>query len=261
MSRFLPYCLLFLSLLLTSQRVAAQNADALGQQVPWVAAALSEFLSDSRSFVARLEVQLPTEPGEKPLTLPFAIAMDQGQMRLDLRLAEVSPDLLPAEFLTPLKQAGWDRLLLLYHPQAPARFVVPAEKTYVEFPKSTNGPAKLENDAMLKLGRMEKKLLNIESIDGHPCRKYRLISKEGNQVEEAYVWEATDLNALPIKLSVKTAGQVYTFQLRQVRMGRPDPRSFNIPADYRKSGSVQELVAGVMLKSLGAGKSPFSLAE
>ncbi|MGV3755671.1 MAG: hypothetical protein ACO1QS_09845 [Verrucomicrobiota bacterium] len=255
------YLSILLWALLANRPVSAQSVDTLGQQVPWVAAALSEFLSDSRSFIARLEVQLPAEPGEKPLTLPFALALDQGQMRLDLRLAEISPDLLPAEFLTPLKQAGWDRLLLLYHPQAATRLVVPAEKKYVEFPKSTNGPAKMENDAMLKLGRMEKKLLNIESLDGHPCRKYRLTSKEGDQVEEAYVWEAIDLNALPIKLSVKTAGQVYTFQLRQVRMGRPDPRSFAIPADYRKTGSAQELLAGVMLKSLGAGRSPSSLVE
>lgn len=262
MPRFILFNLLwFLSLLPGSQRSSAQGMDPLGQQVPWVAAALSEFLSDSRSFVARLEVQLPAEPGEKPVTLPFALAMDQGQMRMDLRLAEISPDLLPAEFLTPMKQAGWDKILMLYHPQAPTRLVVPTEKKYVEFPKSTNGPAKIENDTMLKLGRMEKKLLSIESVDGHPCRKYRLTSKEGNQVEEAYVWEATDLNALPIKLSVKTSGQIYTFQLRQVRMGRPDVHSFNIPADYRKASSAQELLAGMMLKSIGTGKSPFSLAE
>ncbi len=255
------YLSILLWALLANRPVSAQSVDTLGQQVPWVAAALSEFLSDTRSFVARLEVQLPAETGEKPLSLPFAIAMDQGQMRLDLRLAEINPDLLPAEFLTPLKQAGWDKILMLYHPQATTRLVVPAEKTYVEFSKSTQGPARMENDALLKLGRMEKKLLNIESLDGHPCRKYRLTSKEGDQVEEAYVWQATDLNALPIKLSVKTAGQVYAFQLRQVRVGRPDPRSFTIPADYRKTGSAQELLAGVIFKSLGTGKSPFLLVE
>jgi hypothetical protein len=263
MSRLCLIVCLLLSLLLGSQRVTAQSVDALGQQVPWVAAALSEFLSDSRSFVARLEVQLPAEPGEKPPTLPFSIALDQGQLRLDLRLADVGQDLLPSEFLTPLKQAGWERLLLLYHPQTATKLVVPAEKTYVEFPRSANGPSpgKMENDTMLKLGKMEKKLLSIESVDGHPCRKYHLTSKTGDKLEEAYVWEATDLNALPIKLSVKSGNELYTFQLRQVRMGRPDARSFAIPADYRKSGSTQELLTGVLLKSLGNGKFPLSLVE
>ncbi len=253
------YLPLLLWALLAVRPVSAQSVDALGQQVPWVAAALSEFLSDSRSFVARLEVQLPAEPGEKPVALPFTVAMDQGQMRLDLRLADVSRDLVPAELLTPLKQAGWDRLQLLYHPRGATRLVVPAEKAYVEFPKSTNEPSKMENDAMQKLGGMEKKLLSVESVDGHPCRKYRLIDKEGKQ--EAYVWEATDLNALPIKLSIKSEGQLYIFQFRQVRMGRPDAKVFGIPTDYRKAGSAQELIAGVMLRSLGSGKSPFSLAE
>jgi hypothetical protein len=255
------YCLFLLGALLAIRPVNAQSVNALTEQVPWVAAALSEFLSDSRSLVARMEVQLPAEPGERPIALPFTIAMDQGQMRLDLRLADIGQDLLPAEFLTPLKQAGWDRIQMIYHPQAPTRIVIPAEKAYVEFPKSNDGPTKIENEAMLKLGRMERKLLSIESIDGHPCRKYRLTSKEGNQVEEAYVWEATDLNALPIKLSVKTEGQLYTFQFRQVRMGRPDPRVFGIPTTYRKASSAQELFAGVLLKSIGSGKNPFSLAE
>lgn len=255
------YWLILLGALLVSRPASAQSVNALSEQVPWVAAALSEFLSDSRSLVARMEVQLPAEAGEKPIALPFTIAMDQGQMRLDLRLADIGQDLLPTEFLAPLKQAGWDRLQMIYHPQAPTRIVIPAEKAYVEFPKSADGPSKTENEAMLKLGRMEKKLLNIESVDGHPCRKYRLTSKEGNQVEEAYVWEATDLNALPIKLTVKTGGQLYGFQFRQVRMGRPDPRAFGIPTTYRKASSAQELLAGVLLKSIGSGQSPFSLAE
>ena len=252
---------LLLWALLATRPVSAQSVDSLGQQVPWMAAALSEFLSDTRSFVARLEVQLPAEAGEKPITLPFTLAMDQGQMRLDLRLADVSQDLLPTEFLTPLKQAGWERVQLHYHPRATTRLVIPAEKAYVEFPKGTNGPSKLENEAAQKLGGMEKKLLGIESVDGHPCRKYQLSGKAGKQMEEAYVWEATDLDTLPIKLSVKSEGERYTFQFRQVRMGKPDARVFTIPAGYRKAGSAQELVAGVLFRSIGAGKSPLSLAE
>lgn len=252
--------ILLLALFLVSN-ARGQGIDALGQQVPWVAAALSEFLSDSRSFVARLEIQIPGDDTHEPATLPLTVAMDQGQMRFDLRLADIGQELVPSEFLSPLRQAGWDRLQVNYHPQAPTRLVVPAEKAYVEFAKSTTGPTKMENDAMLKLGRMEKELLSIESVDGHPCRKYRLTSKEGNQVEEAYVWEATDLERLPIKLFVKTEGLVYSFQFKQLRMGRPDSRVFGIPANYRKASSAQELFAGVLLKSIGSGKIPFSLAE
>lgn len=261
MHRPFSFCLVLFWALLATRSVSAQNLDTIGQQVPWVAAALSEFLSDSRSFVARMEVQVPGEPGERSATLPFTIVMDEGQMRLDLKLVEISSDLMPSEFLTPLKQAGWERVMLLYHPKATTRLVVPAEKAYVEFPRSTNGPTKMENEAAQKLGGMEKKLLGIESIDGHPCRKYRLTGKGGQQVEEAYVWEATDLNTLPIKFSVKSEGRFYHFQLRQVKLGKPDSRLFTLPAGYRKSGSAQELVAGVLLKSLGNGKSPFTLPE
>jgi hypothetical protein len=251
-------CLLLWALLAVKP-VSAQSVDALGKQVPWVAATLSEFISDSRSFVARAELQLPSEDGRKPLLLPFGVAMDQGQMRWDLRLADVSSELVPSEFLSPLKQAGWERVQMFYHPQAATRLVVPAEKAYVEFAQATNGPSKLENDASLKLGRMEKKLLGSETVDGHPCKKYRLTNKEGIQVEEALLWEATDLQGLPIKLQVKSEGQMYGFQFRQVRMGKPDAKVFGIPADYRKANSAQELLAGALLKSLGQGKSTLSL--
>jgi hypothetical protein len=250
---------LLLWALLAIRPVSAQSVDGLNQQVPWVAAALSEFISDSRSFVARAELQLPAEEGRKALTLPFGVAMDDGRMRWDLRLADISPELVAAEFINPLKQAGWERIQMFYHPQAATRLVVPAEKAYVEFAQSTNGPSKLENDSALKLGKMEKKLIASETVDGHPCKKYRLTSKEGAQVEEAFLWEATDLQGLPIKLQVRSAGQLYGFQFRQIRMGKPDPKVFGIPADYRKANTAQELLAGAMLRSLGQGKSALSL--
>jgi hypothetical protein len=242
---------LLICALLGGLSARAQNADEITKQVPWIAAALSEFISDSRSFIARAELQMPAEPGQKPLILPFGVAMDQGQMRWDLRLADISQDLVPAEVLTPLRQAGWERVQMLYHPQSATRLVVPAEKAYVEFAQSTNGPSKLENDSALKLGKMQKKLLGTEIFDGHPCKKYRLTAKEGTQVEEALLWEATDLQNLPVKLQVRSEGQLYSFQFRQIRMGKVDAKIFGIPADYRKASSAQGLLTGALLKSLG----------
>lgn len=263
MLRRYPILLLLLGLLLASRPVCAQSMDAMGKQVPWVAAALSEFISDSRAFVARAELQLPSEDGQSSLTVPFVVAMDNGQMRMDLRLADIDGRLVPTEFLSAFKNAGWDRLELLYHPQTATRLVVPAEKAYVEFPKSNAEPTKMENDAMLKLGRMDKVLTGKEMVDGHPCLKYRLTSKdEAAHVDEAYLWQASDLNALPIKLVVKSEGYTYGFQFKQVRMGQPNPKVFGIPASYHKVSSAQALISGVLLKSLGGiDKSPLSVQE
>ena len=122
------------SLLLAAAVVQAQSGGipAINSQAPFLAAALSEFFSDTRAFTAGAELALPTKEGGESLKLPFGVAMADGQMRWELNLANVKSAELPPEALTGIKEMGLDRMAFIYIPSKPLTLLLPGMKTYIE---------------------------------------------------------------------------------------------------------------------------------
>ena len=143
------------SLLLATTVVQAQQAGgipAINSQAPFLAAALSEFFSDTRAFTAGVELALPANEGGESMKLPFGVAMADGKMRWELNLANVKSAELSPDALTGLKGIGLDRMAFIYLPGKPLTLVLPAMKTYVEMevPKAEG----VQQQAQEKIGRL-----------------------------------------------------------------------------------------------------------
>ncbi len=229
---------LLLAVLLGGQFVSAQPQVAIMEKAPFLAAALSQFISDTRTFTANANLTV-TDTNGAPVQMPFGVAMDNGKMRFDLNLAQVKSETLNESSVTAIKGLNLDRLMFVYFPGQPTRLVFPGMRAFVEMPLD-NSLSQVQDKATDQASRIQKQFLGAEAAAGVAARKYRL-SIPGQQ-QNAFVWEAPALNDLPVQLAVNSGGQNYQFSFRNVRQGPVDPRTFGIPANFRKYNSMTELM-------------------
>lgn len=237
-------------LLLAAPVVHAQQATglpAINSQAPFLAAALSEFFSDTRAFTAGVELTLPAKEGGEAMKLPFGVAMADGKMRWELNLANVKSTELPPEAINGIKDMGLDRLFFIYLPGKPLTLAFPGMKSYVEMPApKTEG---VQQQAAEKIGRLEKRELGRENVAGQPTVKYAV--KVSGDDGTATVWQATNLQNLPIKIAITKAQQTYVLQLSNIKLGQPDAAYFAVPAGFAKQADMNAVIQAAAMKSLG----------
>ena len=238
------------SLLIAAPALHAQQATgipAINSQAPFLAAALSEFFSDTRAFTAGVELTLPAKEGGESLKLPFGVAMADGKMRWELNLANVKSADLPPEAITGIKDMGLDRMFFIYLPGKPLTLALPGMKSYVEMavPK-TDG---VQQQAQEKIGRLEKREIGRENIAGQPTVKYAVKIPGDDGI--ATVWQATNLQNLPVKIAITKDKQTYQLQLSNIKLGQPDAAYFTVPAGFAKQTDLSAVIQAAAMRSLG----------
>ncbi|MBF0459179.1 MAG: hypothetical protein HQK99_14910 [Nitrospirae bacterium] len=129
-------------------------------------------------------------------------------------------------------------------------------KLYFEHPISTNEAPSLHNSNVV----FDKKKSGQETIDGHPCIKYDTVYYLKDKPEDKYkavIWEASDLGGLIIRYEIKMSdlkspmppgigGQTVVTEIKDIKIGAATPLMFEVPKDYKKAGTMQELMAGAI---------------
>ncbi len=239
MKRFLTGLVLILAVHLGG-RFTVQGAvspDQFIQSTAFLAGALTEFFTDSRTFTATTELTLQNggDAGGR-VVLRFGSAFDAGKMRLDLNLKSQLNEALG----TGLPELGIDRVNFLLYPDHPARVVFPSQQSYVEVPLDQIASEKLKDAAGTVASRQIKKLVGSEPAVGVPARKYQLHAD--GAARTAYVWEAPGMKDMPVQIRVQAGGTIYNFAFRNIRQGPVDPRVFGIPANFKKQDSPVDIV-------------------
>lgn len=237
------------ALFLAGSPTHAQRATGLANinsQVPFLAAALSQFFSDTRAFTAGVEMSIGGDGGEA-MKLPFGVAMADGKMRWELNLANVKSAELPPEAINGIKDMGMDCLFFIYQPSKPLTLGFPGMKSFVEMPVPK--PEGVQQQAAEKAGRLEKKEIGRETIAGQPTVKYSM--KVPGDDGTATVWQATNLQNLPVKIAIAKGQQNYQFQLSNVRLAQPDAAYFAVPAGFAKQADLNAVIQAAAMKSLG----------
>ncbi|NBV20885.1 MAG: hypothetical protein EBS05_02665 [Proteobacteria bacterium] len=240
-------CVVLSSVVWDAQAQPAVGLPAINTQAPFLAASLSEFFSDTRAFTAGVELTLPAQEGSAPMKLPFGVAMADGKMRWELNLANVKSAELPPESIKGVQDMGLDRMFFIYLPGKPLTLVFPGMKSYLDLalPK-TDG---VQQAAQEKIGRLEKKEVGREIIAGQPTVKYAV--KVPGDDGSATVWQATNLQNLPIKIGITKDKQTYQLQLSNVRLGQPNAAYFQVPAGLTKQTDMNAIMQAAALKSFG----------
>ena len=120
----------------------------------------------------------------------------------------------------------------------------------------------------------EKKKIGTETIDGHPCIKYDSTFYRKSKPAEKYkatIWEAQDLKDFTLQTEItmpadqKSQGPVgkIIMKYKNVKLGAAAASMFEVPKDYKKAGSMQEVLmpggmkdVSEMMKNMPKGQRP-----
>lgn len=112
-------------------------------------------------------------------------------------------------------------------------------------------PKASRNRRRRKSAGWKKKELGRENIAGQPTVKYsvKITGDDGT----ATVWQATNLQNLPIKILITKDKQTYQLQLSNVRLGQPDAAYFAVPAGFAKQADLSAAIQAAALRSFSEG--------
>ena len=208
-----------------------------------VTAALTQLFGGQTGFTARAEL-IVVEENAKEGSIPFTLAWSEGKARLEVDLGLLKSDRVPSDIMDGIKKAGLDKVTAILLPSGPLAYVIsPGLKAYAQQPL----PA---GDAAAQGGKIkvEKSETGKETIDGHPCVKYKVVLSGEGQTQEITLWSATDLKGFPAKIFAEAAGNKITLRLKEVKLAKPDAKQFEAPADYNKLDGIPAMVAAATAK-------------
>ncbi len=90
---------------------------------------------------------------------------------------------------------------------------------------------------------VEKTKVGSETIDGHPCDKFRVVitTKDGKS-QEGFIWNAKDLGGMTIRSEVESKDFKMTTELKKVVLKSSPASVFEIPQGYTEAKSFMDLM-------------------
>ena len=225
--------------------VSGSSAQMPGGPAPDPCAALAKFFSRDAAFTATAKVVSTGKRANANQTMVMLFAVSGGNLRNEMDMTKAS-GVRPSD-LDSMKQMGMDKMVILKLADKQSAYMVyPNLQSYCDMPTAKKGSTD---------GKLDKTELGKDTVEKHPCTKYKLIftDKDG-QTSEALVWEAADLKNLPIQYQTVDEGQTTTTTFTDIKTGKPDPSLFELPASYKKYGSMQEMMMGNMQRMMQMGQ-------
>ncbi len=215
-----------------------------------LAALLSEFLTDSRPFIARAELTVGGAGESGLVKVPMTVSMASGRSRWNVNLSDASGvDETTGELLVQMKLS---RLALIVQPDR-TRVILPDAGSFADMTNQPNSGIQLE--AGKKITHVQKAHVGREVVNGLACLKYKVTVPDGKGgKQEAHVWEAEKLNGLPVRFEARQDGTVTALQFFDVKLANPDPRAFDTPAQYTRHASIESLLQSALLSGFTLGE-------
>jgi hypothetical protein len=180
-------------------------------------------------FTAKVDTQVLDPYQKEVVRLLMDFVSFEGKVRIEINLAQMQSKDLPPSKVAELKESGMDRIISLFRPDKKVTYVIyPGIQSYQTLPL-----AKEDTDAFEKGLKLEKTALGKEALDGHDCVKYKVVVKDTNgPVLQAVTWNAADLKDFPLQIEMKEKINTVRMHFTQLRLTKPDPQQFNVPAAY-----------------------------
>ena len=223
------------------------HAQMPGGGQPGVNGAMLKLFGDISGFTSTVEVRLTDKSTKELTTMTMGFAMLERKVRLDLDMSRIKSKQITKESLTSLKTAGLDKLTTVVRPDRKLALIIyPAITGYVEMPMSRDEAIDMERNYAVTRTRLGK-----ETIDGHPCEKYRVtLTSDNGASQEAIVSYATDLREFPVKIEMNQPDTQLVMLYKEVKLVRPEAGLFEAPKGFTRHANLELLMQSAALKSL-----------
>jgi hypothetical protein len=97
--------------------------------------------------------------------------------------------------------------------------------------------------------KVEKTKVGSETIDGHPCDKYKVvITYKNEKPQEGFIWNARDLGGMTIRSEVENKDYKMTTDLKNIVLKSSPASVFEIPQGYTQAKDFMELMMSAQPK-------------
>jgi hypothetical protein len=207
-------------------------------------AGLAEVFGKDKSFSAIAHTTAKGPDGNE-MQMEMSYAVLEGKVRTEMDMTKMQGGRMPPEAVAQMRAMGMDKTVTIILPEKHTSYLVyPGLKAYCELPMGA-GASATEGNKPPKVDRTE---VGKETIDGHPCVKYKVVvTPENGMPVNMLVWQATDLNNYPIQMQVEAGnGMVATTRFQNINQSKPAASLFEPPSDYKRYSSPQELMMSTM---------------
>jgi outer membrane lipoprotein-sorting protein len=206
---------------------------------------LAQLFGKNDAFTATAVMTVKNRKGKETQAGEMQYAFLHGKLRVELDMTKTKAAAKRGETMNEMAEMGLDRMVTLTRPDKKTTYIIyPGMSAYCEAPKTVA----TRTDAVPKIERTE---LGKETIDGHPCVKSKvLITDADGKTSELTVWTATDLNDFPIKSEMADKDGTVGTHFKDIKLAKPDPALFELPANYTRYNSVQEMMMQSMQKMM-----------
>jgi hypothetical protein len=224
--------------------------DGAAERVPFFAAALTPILAESRDFTARAQWIFFANAAEGRVVTPMTLATSRGRMRWELNL-EDSPreQFLPGAVAT-LKRMKMERITLYLQTGRAVQVAFPGAESVVALPLPKDQAVTAKADD--KAAQLAQTAIARETLDGHPCVKFRLtVPVDKKSSEEAFVWRATDLGNFPLRIEIRFGDESHVLRFGTPNFVKLDDRHFAPPGHFTRHPDLESLLQSSLLRGLG----------
>ncbi|MEO6033763.1 MAG: DUF4412 domain-containing protein [Verrucomicrobiota bacterium] len=248
MKYFLPHWSFGVALALLASTSILRAQMPGGGSGPMNAAMLKMF-GKNTNFTAKADVRMLDNSQKETMSMSFAMALAEGKMRAELDMSQIKNAMMTPQLIAQMKQMGADRTVYIVRPDLKANYVIyPALKAYALVPLSN-----ADKQALGKEPKIQKTPLGKETIDGHPCVKNKVVvTDDKGQVQEATVWNATDLKDFAIQMQIKESSANTIMKFKEVQLVKPNAKEFEPPAGFTKYQTIEEIQQLMMQKMMKA---------
>jgi hypothetical protein len=214
---------------------------------PDFAGPTAKLFGEQSTFTATLEFQSAQSSGEA-ITMPGKIVFDSGKSRFEMNMSEAKGMKMPPSAVAQLKSMGMDTMCSISRPDLKLNYIIyPGLHSYVaKFPAAAVASA-AGTDYKITTTELGK-----ETVEGHDCIKNKVVvTDKAGTPHESTVWNATDLNKFPVKITTTENGQSSTMLFKNISFEKPDAGSFEPPADFTKYDNMQVMMQTEMMKKMG----------
>lgn len=231
--------------------VFGQRMAGGGASRSYGASQMSAIFGKGQAFSATAEMSIIDKKGGDPIQMESSYAVLKGNLRWETDMTAMKGMKMPPEAIANMKQMGMDRTVSIYRGDKKLIYLVyPGLKSYCEMSPGQAQPS----DKAVKDPKVDITQLGKETVDGHPCVKNKItMTTDDGQTHEMVTWNASDLKDFPIKTEMHADGATITYHFRDIKMSAPDASLFDPPSDYKKYGSMQEIMMTNMQRMMPPG--------